>query len=416
MRKKGVFGALPAIVLLSLCSLVGLILYNIGNHEDSVFISHESGIYSESFELSIKCMKPGKIVYTMNGEKPVLDNENILEYTKPLLLECKEETTTYSFQICCFFSDGTQSEVYKRDFILDLNGKERFTTTYVVSIVGDESKLCGDEEGIFVRGNRFYEYVEQNPDANPLEIKIPANYYVDTEVPVHAAIFTNDGKQIVDQNCGIKIYGFATRQHNQKSFKLCARYDYDDTNEFKYPFFSNIYSKNGNYLIDEWQRLAFHNSGTDHDQAYVRTELIERLAAQAGVDDILDSESVTVYINGKYQGVYWLQNTYDDKYFKEKYGNYLGEMVVCEGTLNCMDVNETSDISQEKFCQDYNEFCEWMRTADMTDDDNWEKVCSTIDIENFAQYFAIQYYIGNLDWPDNNVKVYRYKCAEGEFY
>lgn len=412
MRRKGLFAALPFLIILTVCSIIGIVVYVNESSRDGLIISHESGIYDDSFELWIENKKPGKILYTVNGEEPAMDNENSIEYTEPLWLICSEITNTYSFQICCFYDDGTKSDVYRRDFILDYNGKERFSTTYVVSIVGDEEKLFGDEEGIFVRGNQFYEYVNAHPDVDVLREVIPANYHEDIEVPVHTAFFLQNGEQIIDQNCGIKIYGNGTRQHNQKSFRIIARYEYDTANEFCYPFFDDIYTENGRAIVDKYQRLSFHNSGDDNCHGFARNTLMGELARQTEYSDTLSSESVTVYINGKYQGVYWLQNTYDDRYFKEKYGDYLGEMVVCEGALDNMNIEMAETDAQVDGCESYNKFCEWISAADLSEEVNWEKVCNTIDVENFAHYFALEYYSANADWPRNNVKIYRYQCND----
>ena len=418
MKKKGFIAALPIMLFLTVCSIIGLHIYSFKDKKDLIVLSHESGIYNESISFSIKSNKPGKILYTLDGEKPTVAGKNVLEYTEPILMECEDETKTYSFQICCFYEDGTMSEVFERNFIFDTEGTERFSTTYVVSIVGNEDKLFGDEKGIFVRGNQFYHYLEKNSDVNVLAEVIPANYNEDIEVPVHMSMFSNDGEVLLEQNCGIKIYGNITRQHNQKSFRLYARYSYDSQNEFVYPLFNNMISQKGNVQVDEWQRLSFHNSGNDNSYGFIRSTLMGELARQAGYPDVLLSESVTVFINGKYQGVYWLQNTFDDKYFKEKYGSYLGEMVVCEGTLSYMKPENAKTELEMMNCDSYNQFCQWLNTADLSSEENWYNVCETIDVENFAQYFALEYYTANIDWPENNVKVYRYQCDDvnGEAY
>lgn len=412
MKRKGLVAALPMMLILTVCSIIGLSVYNYKNRDDFIIISHDSGIYDETFLFSIKSLKPGKILYTLNGENPTLDNENAIEYVEPISLNCEADTEVYSFQICCYFEDGTMSEVYERNFIIDILGTERFSTSYVVSIVGDEDKLFGEENGILVRGKKYYNYLEQNPSVNVLNEVVPANYNEDIEVPVHVAVFLNDGEKIVEQNCGMKIYGNYTRQHNQKSFRLYARYMYDAENEFLYPFFENLVTQNGNSIIEEYQRLSFHNSGNDNSYGFVRSALVGELARQAGYPDVLVSESVTVYINGKYQGVYWLQNTFDDKYFKERYGDYAGEMVVCEGTLSQMNLENAENEKEKSDCENYNQFCQWLSTADLSLEENWNKVCETVDLENFARYFAIEYYTINTDWPQNNVKIYRYQCDE----
>lgn len=414
IKKKEINLVLPVLLILLLVSAGCLFLYAIYTQSTVVNISHESGIYHEPIELKVESWRPATILYTTNGERPSIESDNTLTYTEPLVLELGENTTTYSFQFLCMYEDGTVSDIYERDFILE-EVIDRFTTTYVVSITGDEESLFGYEEGIFVRGRQFDEYMTANPEVDTLSTIIPANYFSEKEVPVHASVYKQDGTQIVSQNCGLKIYGNITRAKNQKSFRLTARYDYDDVNEFSYEFLPKLISDKTNAVIDDFQRLSFHNSGNDHGYGFGRTELIAELSRKAGFPDVLVSESVTVYVNGKYQGVYWLQNTYDDRYFKEKYGKYDGKMVVCEGTLDWMAEENAEDIYEKSYSVHYNDFSLWVRDADLQEEDNWKRVCETIDIDNFAQYMAIEYYINNIDWPHNNVKVYRYVNDNGDY-
>lgn len=406
------------ITILAVAALCASALYK---QKDMLYISHDSGIYDRSIVVTVKSFMPGIVYYTVNGEKPEPDEAGVLPrgamvYEAPISLELQEDTTAYSLQFYYLSEDGTASGIYKRDYILDPEGKDRFSTTYVVSVVGDEEKLLGYEEGLFVRGRQFDEYMAENPDVDILSTVIPANYNSDAEVPVNVAIFLQDGTDILSQNCGLKIYGNFTRAKNQKSFRLFARYDYDAFNEFSYAFLPNLISAEGRVAIDAFQRLSFHNAGNDNGYGFIRTELIGELARRSGFPDVLVSESATVYVNGQYQGVYWLVNTFDDRYFKERYGGYDGEMVVCEGELNQMYVESAETEEEIRFSEEYNAFCEWALTADMSVDEDWNYACGVIDIENFARYMAIEYYIGNIDWPHNNVKVYRYACAEEEEY
>ena len=78
---------------------------------------------------------------------------------------------------------------------------------------------------------------------------------------------------------------------------------------------------------------------------------------------------------------------------------------------------ESAETEEEIQCaEEYNAFCKWVETADLNVEVNWNRVQCTIDVENFAKYMAIEYYVGNIDWPHNNVKTYRYLCAPGEEY
>lgn len=414
MRRKGIFGAMPLLILLMSISIGLLCLFGVYVCQDKVIISHDSGIYNESFLLEVKCIRPGIAYYTMDGSIPEVGGSQTFIYDEAIPISLGKETQVYSLQIKYIYEDGEESPVFMRDFILEEQGTQRYQTNYVVNITGEENLLWGYEEGIFVRGRQFDEYMKENPNVDILSTVIPANYYNEVEVPVHVSVFTNTGQEVITKNCGLRIYGNVTRAKNQKSFRLYARDVYDGKNEFVYPLIPDLISEETGRTIDEFQRISFHNSGNDNGYAFVRNTLIGKLAEQFGFDEVLLSQSAAVYVNGRYQGMYWLQNTYDDKYFKEKYGSYEGEMVVCEGKLNKMSAAEDATISELECTDDYNKFCEWLLGADLSVDENWEKVCDTIDIVNFAKYMAIEYYIGNTDWPHNNVKAYKYMPAEGK--
>ncbi len=413
MKRKGILRALPILIVITIFSAVVISLNWYFQNKEVVIVSHDSGVYKESFQLSVNTMKPATVYYTLDGSVPDAFAENTYVYSEPIEINVKDVTDTYSVQIQCVFEDGKCSPVFCREYIMEKNGIGRFTTQYIVSVTGEEDALLGYEEGVFVRGRKFDEYLAANPDADLINEVIPANYYNDIEVPVHVTIFSRDGHEIISKNCGLKIYGNVTRAKNQKSFRLYARDIYDGVNEFQYPFIPELVSDKSNQVIDEYQRISFHNSGNDNGHSFVRNALVGKLASQIGFPDVLHSESAVVYVNGTYQGMYWLQNTYDDKYFKEKYGDYTGEMVVCEGQLNTMAPAEEDSAIYDTCIADYNAFCQWAEEADLTLDENWDIVENTIDVSDFIKYIAIEYYIGNIDWPTNNVKVYRYVSEDG---
>ncbi len=414
MNKRKTSGILFAAFLV-LFTIVLLWGYHKYENRYEVKISHDSGFYDESFYLTVNPGSEAVIYYTTDGTLPDLDSGDPNIYTEPIYIALEDETAVYSYRFCCVFEDGTQSEVYNRDFFVDYNGAGRFTTTYVVSITGKEEDIYGYEEGIFVRGARWDQYWEENPDASIWGL-IDGNFWIDKEIEVHATIFDAQRNEVISQNCGLKIYGNYTRAKNQKSFRLIARNEYEGLNEFYYPFMDKLVSDKSNVVIDDFQRLSFHNSGDDNGYGFIRTELVGELARQSGFPDVFVAESAVVFVNGRYQGVYWVTNTFDDRYFQEKYGEYDGEFYVCEGTLSEVWTDSAESEDELEVYNDYNAFVNWVVESDLENTENWEAVKEKLDIENFALYMAIEYYIGNIDWPQNNVKVYAYRPAEGEEY
>lgn len=401
-----------ALVLLSSAWL--LFFYYMPEVSDRIGISLDSGVYGEGVQVSVKTLRKDAVYYTMDGQGPSENWDNVKEYTGPLTLYSDTDGRTYSFRFFIRHPDGTLSETVERNYVI-LGEDRRLDVDYIVSVKGNEEALFGYESGIFVTGRRFEEYLAQNPDADILAVHTIANYFSDTEVPVHLAVFSG-GEEIISQDCGLKIAGNGTRAKNQKSFRLIARYDYDEVNEFSYIFFDQLFSDNTGSRIGNFQRLTLHNSGDDNGYGFIRNALCNELARQAGFQDVLVSRSAAVYVNSQYMGVYWLQNTYDDRYFAEKYGSFQGEMTVCEGQMGQMQISAEQEIWERESAKKYNDFCSWLSESDAGDPDVWHRVTDTIDVENFLQYAAIEYYINNMDWPHNNVKVYQYVPAKGETY
>lgn len=407
---------LTSCALFIICSAWLMFFYYGTENSDKITIYPDSGFYSGDTVVEIiGFSEEESIYYTADGKDPAEDGNNIMEYTGPITLPAASPGNAYSLSFFRLSKVGTYLKLAERNYLIMEEGRKP-DTDYVICVQGDEEELFGYEEGIFVRGRRWDEFIAENPDVDIQQITVPANYYEDREVSVHAAVFTEAGEELLSQNCGLKIYGSGTRYKNQKSFRLIARHLYDSVNEFSYPFFDNLLSDNTGYQIQNYQRLSLHNTGDDNGYGFIRNALCGELARQAGFPDVLVSRSAAVYINDRYMGVYWLQNTFDDRYFSEKYGAYQGEMAVCGESMNQLTMDDEQDPWERECAETYNDFCAWLKEANVNDPAVWQRVTETIDVDNLIQYVAIEYYVNNQDWPRNNVKVYRYQPANGEEY
>ena len=58
---------------------------------------------------------------------------------------------------------------------------------------------------------------------------------------------------------------------------------------------------------------------------------------------------------------------------------------------------------------------EWVNLAKTAaDDDSYNRICEIVDIQEFAAYMALEFFIKNSDWPRNNVKGFR-RTSDGRF-
>lgn len=55
----------------------------------------------------------------------------------------------------------------------------------------------------------------------------------------------------------------------------------------------------------------------------------------------------------------------------------------------------------------YDELLSYIETHDLSEDGAYDKICEMIDMQSFLDYFAVNIYIGNTDWPNNNSYMWR---------
>ncbi len=422
-RKKILAGILITINLLVLLSgalaiVVGKEAYTAHLNGELCMLdfSKESGFYTQAFSLEVKPYKAGSIYYTFDGSEPDRDGENTFLYTRPIDIPAGETERVWNLRFKEYFTGDSQSETYTVTYIMGTNVDKRYHTL-VMNIVTDIDNLYGYENGIFNEGKLRDEYVTANPDEEE-NGDMPANYNVRgkiSERPVYVDIFESDGTNVISQEAGIRTSGGVTREASQKSFKLYARDEYDAMDYFPYAFFQDASSEADGTVNAKYECLKIRNTGNDRLAAFIRDELGMRLAKQAGLQDVQSVTPTAVYINGLYAGLYWMHETYDDSYFKQKYGSYDGEMVVI-GNAEMDMATDTDNAGENKYASEYNKVYAKYSQMDLTDDDTYKELCDTIDIDNYIQYFAVECYMGNLDWPSNNERVYRYAAGNGEKY
>lgn len=388
---------------------------------DTIEILPQSGFFAENTQIEINFSgnsgRPA-VYYTTDGTLPSKENGVLFDEPVTLVASDKEEIYTYRFK--AYYADGTETDVITRTYFTGKNIHYRYQTM-VLHLTGDPDGLFGYDNGIFVPGRLFDEFVEANPGVH-FGGGVDANFNLkgpEYEREVFVQLFDQFGNSLVENNGGVRIHGNATRMKNQKSFKLYARSEYSAENEFEYALFPELKNEDTNVVATQHKRLLVRNAGTDNGFAYMRSELVGALAADAGFPDVMYAEPVCVYINGEYQGIYWIENTFDRQYFENRYGEYEGEFVVVGGRDNLKEPDEGAEelvTQQELDCiAEYNALYNKFSAMDLTNEQNFLELCSYIDIYNYLEYSAIQNYIANFDWPTNNVKVYRYISPTDEY-
>ena len=296
-------------------------------YEDTVFIEIESD-------------KPCQIYYTRDGSDPDKSKEL---YSDKIELTAGTETKLYCIKAKGYYEDGTETDTITHSYFVGKEVHSRFDTL-VFSIISDPYNLYDYEYGILIEGKLRDDYIKENPHAI-IQPPDPANYNMrgrESERKIYLEVLEPDGTAVISQKAGVRVYGGWSRANLQKSLKLYARKEYDPVNnKFRYEFFPHKRGGSGDgTIIDSFKRLVLRNCGNDNGFAFIRDELFQTLAGQAGYKDYQAVRPAAVFINGEYRGHLWLHEVYCDEYFKENYGDFEGTFEILEGGENYKEEDE----------------------------------------------------------------------------
>lgn len=380
--------------------------------QEEVFFSVDDSFHSSNQYLELSTVKDADIYYTLDGSSPAQDS---ILYTEPILLVAEEETKATVVKAMAVYSENEWSEIYTRTYFTGRHIEDRFTTM-VVSISCNPEELYGYESGILVPGKLRDDYVYANPDVEVSDTA-PANYNLKgmvSERRAYVEIWDMDGSKVVDQNIGIRVHGGVSRSSDMKSFRLIARNEYGKDRIF-YELFPEKINAADETTITQYKRIILRNHGNDQERAYLRNELGERLAADAGFRDTQACRAAAVYLNGEYYGFEWMQEYYDEVYLHTNYGTNEGQgdwQIVTPHRGNADTESEDEALAQA--AQDLNALYAYS-SLDLRDDAVFAELKEQLDVENFLHYCAIEIYLANPDWPDNNCKAYRWYSQTGAY-
>ena len=360
--------------------------------DDRPVFSLDHAFYDKPILVELKTPREAEIYYTLDGSEP---DETSQHYEDGIFIlpQGTDFPKLVTVRARAYYPDGTVSPVATRSYFCSRYISDRFTTAVFV-ITGDPAELTEGPDGIFY-GENYHQRGEES------------------ERSVHIEVMDENGTRVLAQYAGLRIYGGASRASSIKSMKLYARKRYDPNyGKFNLGLFGTQ-AQDGS-TVEEYDKLVLRNCGNDFQFGFIRDELCQTLAAQAGFADYEAVVPAVAYLNGEYYGFFWLHESYCDDYFKEKYPNKDadGEFVVAEGTEQ--KKSEEEDGGDEVYAAEYNAMYAAFAYADLTDGETYAQLCRAVDVENYLDYFAFNIYINNNDWPQNNYRCYRYVPAPGE--
>jgi len=365
-----------------------------------VTISERRHFFAEDFTIEFRASQMGaEIFYTLDGSVPTVSS---LRYDTPLEFEVSENVEAVVLRAIAIVGDEI-SAPFTHTIFYGTGVEERFDTL-VFSLSTDDENLYDHYLGIFVEGAVREEYLRENPGAS-INAFTPANFNQrgrDFERPVYMEVFNPNGRRAFTQAAGMRVTGAGARDETIKSVRLIARREYSPgLGSFQYRFFPGDRTQDARGRnINAYDTIILRNGGADRNHGVLRHELGSVLARRAGLD-VTPVRAAALFINGNYYGYMWLQTRIDDDYLRALYNSRTRNFdVVGRGELEFRDA--TPEQEQALSIKNFFAF------RDLTNDADFAQLEAIVDIENLLRYYAFQIWVGNNEWPDDNLYRWRY--------
>jgi hypothetical protein len=399
---------------------------NEGYKTSSPLFSHQPGVYTEGFMLSMYHPDHNAdIYYTLDGSKP--DSSSFLYNGAIHMYDRSVEPNTISTVPTNFLSGsrgwdppdekvrkgtviraiaiagGSRSDIVTATYFVFEQGMNNYSLP-VISIATDSLHLFSDESGLHVPGD-FYTGADNS-----------GNYFqrgIEWERPASLEFFESDGSLGFQQDIGIRIHGGFSRRFAQKSFRLYARSEYG-ASRFNYPIFPDM--DYGNY-----NRLILRNSGNDFGGTMFMDAAAQSLIRHFNVDTQAYRPAI-IFINGEYWGILNIRERYDRHYLERVYGvnSDRVQILTNRNTVKYPDDEDPIDDdpdnedpgvnepSERLINEHYENMVQFIDEQDLSVQENMDYVATRMDIDNYLDYFSAQIYYGNTDWPQSNIDFWRY--------
>ena len=333
-------------------------------------VDQGSQLFKGTLTIKVDIPKGTTLMYTTDGSVPKTGNTASRQSTDGLFTISK--TTSYVFRL---FQDGYLPSVPVTRSYIKTNDEY---TIPIVSIVGNEKYFTDPMWGIDVEG-------KNGKSGNGRNDKV--NWNMDWDRPVNFSYISPTEGMLFNQDVNISVSGGWSRMSSPRSFKLKSSKIFDGQNHMNYSFFPQkpyIRSK----------ALLVRNGGNDSWCRFKDPAMIT-IVQRSGIDlDVQSTVQVAEFVNGQFRGVLNLRELNNDNFVYANWGYDDEEIDAFENFVNKNGNNEAWNYLLKL-------------SGRINESGVYDEVKTLLDIDEFTNYMAAELYLGNSDWPNNNVKGYR---------
>ena len=371
------------------------------NAQVTVFFSKPGGFYAENDTLSIRVegdeRQTCQIRYTLNGSLPTVGS---FLYEHPLPLDQRLYSRSCIYKIpntieeyrtplpedverivvvraAAFDQQGRRcSSVATASYVLPFSSG-RTIALPIVSLCVDSMDLFDHKQGVFIPGDSY----------DPARPYVTGNYYFSGQAHEKGGyVEFIEGHEIEAQECGVRTHGDIGRRYAQKGLSLYARKKYGKK---KFSAFFDDPDLRCKHLVLRPFACAWTPAGfQDH--------WCQQLAKSFSSFSSLASRPVVLFLNGEYWGIYFLEEKPDEHFVQDHFG------------IDDKQVRLVRDWAGHNKNLDFDSafvaLMDWLQHANLADDRQYQQLCRWVDVPSFTDYVLFETYIGNRDWPSNNMR------------
>ena len=337
-------------------------------------ISHASGCYDNVIHIALSSdIDNTSIRYTLDGAEPT---QKSALYRAPLSIN---STTVLRTRV--FHPDINPGPISTRLYYINENSD--FFKLPVLALVTDPKNLWDDNTGIYANATESGDEWER---------------------PVTIIYMEKNAAPGFNVAAGIRIHGGASRKKSQKkSFRLYFRSEYGPA-RLTYPIIPSTENDEFDRII---LRAGYNDSWThklDKERraaTYHRDQLVRDLFLQIGYPAV-HGDYLHLFLNDEYWGLYNICERYDDDFF-DHYVEKAGWDVVKPGADEDRNAIEAADGDMDV----WNEFENWYKKASLKSSRDYEEFKRRVDIDNFIDFYILNIWAQNTDWPRHNWYAFR---------
>lgn len=331
-------------------------------------LSHASGAHDGPLVLEIA--SSADVIYTLDGSIPTPEAHR--RYERPLRFEAGEVVVLRARTL----DRGHLGPTVTRHYVVGLDAH-----LPVLSLAVEPADLWGEEEGIF----RHYDMRGEDWE------RLGHLAYLDH--PTDGSVRAPAAEGIV----GVRVHGDWSRQFEKRSLRLYWRRAYGQA-ALVYPLF-------GPDGRGQFSTVVVHSGGEDwhsvpdREWSLLCNQLGAELMTQMGGYATL-SQPVLLYLNGQPMGIYYLRERVHERLLAEGHGVRDAEI------LRDPDNPAQRDVVRGDAAA-WDALVDYAAQHDLREPGALAHVARLVDLENLTDYYLLQIYAANNDWPHQNVTVFR---------